>query len=154
MHRVIFGCGAVLALLVSLAGCARNSSAHQPPNAAVLARSLRAHGIDCADYRPSHDLFDDRALRSLGRCHVGAVDLDINTFPSSDGRDFFEAAHRGICPIAALRDDPVSILPYVRGARFVVSVPSEVVSPQEGDQWRALAPRVARAMGGEVANVD
>jgi len=156
MNRVIFACGAIVALLVSLTGCARGSGEHQAPNAAVLARSLRAHGVDCADFRPSYDLFGERELRSLGRCHVGAVTLDINTFRSTYGRDLFEAAHQGICPIARLRVDPVTILPYVRGEWWVVSVPNEVVekTDESASAWRALAPRVAGALDGTIVNVD
>ena len=156
MHRVIFGCGAVLALLFSLTGCARSGGERQTPEASALARSLRAHGVDCTNFRPSHDLFEDSELRSLGRCRVGSIEVDINTFASREGRELFEHVHQGICPIAAMRDDPVTILPYVRGDRFVVSVPNEVVGRDDeaGGAWRALAPRVARALGGEVATVD
>jgi hypothetical protein len=156
MHRVIFGCGAVFALLVSLTGCARSSGDSQAPEAGALARSLRAHGVECNDFRPLHGLFDDTELRSLGRCRVGSIEVDINTFASRAGRTLFEHVHDGICPIATMRDDPVTILPYVRGERFVVSVPNEIVGPDDeaASAWRALAPRIAQALGGDVATVD
>jgi hypothetical protein len=148
--------GAALALLLALGGCARSNGESRALDAATLARSLQAHGVECAGFARSHDLFDGTELPSFGHCSVRGVALDINTFRSSDGRDIFELAHQGICPIAALRDDPVTVLPYVRGERWIVSVPNEIVD--RGDEaagaWTALASRVARALGGRVVTLD
>jgi hypothetical protein len=151
MNRVIIRSGAVAALLVLLAGCG-GSTGPRPPAAASIARALRAHGIDCTNFELSRIIIDQND--NVGTCDVGDLALDITTFRSIDRRRLFEVFHDGICPIAALRDDPVTLLPYARGERWIVSAPSEVVTPGEGNDWRALAPKVARALGGEVATID
>jgi hypothetical protein len=151
MNRVIVASAAVVALLVSLTGCERGSDP-EPPAPASIARTLRAHGIDCTRFEPSRFVFD--AKPNVGACELEGMTLDIATFRSPQRRRIYEVLHDGICLIASLRDDAVTLLPYVRGERWIVSVPHEIVTAGEGDAWRSLAPRVAQALGGAVANVD